>query len=65
MFQIIPEKKIKEAAKLIGDEENTFKKVLIIGKDFKDANLTPMYLLNHITQEIFVTSKERMKNIFH
>jgi len=66
-LQIVPEKIIREAAKQIAAEEknNSFIYALETGKVFKDNDLSPIYLFDVETKSIYVTSKERMKKMFH
>jgi hypothetical protein len=66
-MQIVPEKIIREAAEYLSPEEknNSFIYALETGKVFKDNDLSPLYLLDWETKAIYVTSKERMKKMFH
>jgi hypothetical protein len=67
MYQIIPEKIIKSAANHMKDTEphNSFFYLLEEGEQFKKADLVPVYLLNTITQEVLVTSRECMRKKYH
>lgn len=66
-LQIVPEKVIREAAEYLSAEEknNSFIYALETGKVFKENDLSPLYLLDNETKAIYVTSKERMKKMFH
>lgn len=67
VLQIVPERVIKEAARVLEKEEknNSFTYALQTGEVFKQNNLTPVYLLDEVTVSIYVTSKERIKKKFH
>jgi hypothetical protein len=66
-LQVVPEKFIREAAEIMESEDknNSFIYALETGKVFKKNNLSPLYLLDSDTMSIYVTSKERMKKMFH
>jgi hypothetical protein len=66
-FQVVPERVIREAADAMSAEEknNSFIYALKAGKAFKDNDLSPVYLLEPESMGIYVTSKERMKKMFH
>ena len=67
MYQIIPEKIVRSAAEYMSDTEpyNSFYLLLEEGKIYKHANLVPVYLLNTLTSEVSVTSRENMRKKFH
>lgn len=67
MYQIIPEKIIKSAAIQLKEKEplNAFLLLLEEGALYKEASLTPVYLLNTLTEEVLVTSRECMRKKFH
>jgi len=67
MYQIIPEKIIKNAAEYVKDAEasNSFTLLLNEGSIYKEASLTPVYLLNTSTNMVLVTSRECMRKKFH
>lgn len=67
MYQIIPEKVIKSAAEHMRETDplNNFHFILEEGELYKEAELTPVYLLNTETKEVLVTSKECMSKKFH
>jgi hypothetical protein len=66
-LQVVPEKTIRQASKdpLLDGEPNSFIYALESGKVFKDNDLTPVYLLEHNTMTIYVTSKQHLKKMFH
>jgi hypothetical protein len=67
MYQVIPERVIREnAAELEASEpDNSFLTMLIAGNSFREALLTPIYLFNHQTKCVMVTSKEKLEKKFH
>lgn len=65
MVEIVPERRIKEAAKHLAGEPNSFSALLDLGKQYRSADLTPIYLFDRSTAEIYVTSKEKVSGKFH
>lgn len=53
------------AAAWLAGEENSFACLLKYGEEFKQANLTPIYIMNSSTADVYVTSAERMQKQFH
>jgi hypothetical protein len=66
-LQVVSEKAIREAAAEMAAEEknNSFIYALETGKVFRENDLSPLYLLDKENMSIYVTSKERMKKLFH
>jgi len=66
-LQVVPERVIREAAEAFAEEEknNSFIYALESGKVFRENDLSPVYLLDSETMSIYVTSKERMRKMFH
>lgn len=65
MLEIIPEKRIKFAAEAMSNSDNSFARLLEYGKEFKAADLTPIYIVDSMTADVYVTSAERLKKSFH
>ena len=65
IFEILPENRIKAAAEIMDEGDNSFASLLKHGQEFKSADLTPIYILNSHTSEVYVTSVERMNQDFH
>ena len=67
--QPIPEMALREAAKTWerSQEEgtNAFTYALEVGLVYKQANLSPLYLLDSDAMSIYITSKQRIQNKFH
>jgi hypothetical protein len=62
----IPEDIIKEAAECCKDDENNnFKRLLETGKEFHEAGMTPLYLLNQSTMQLMVIAKETHQKKLH
>ena len=58
-FVVIPEEMVKQAAHdCRDDEKNSFLRVLKAGQDFKQAGLTPIYILDQHYMDLHVVSKE-------
>jgi hypothetical protein len=65
MFEIISEERIKAAADFLSGIDNSFAKLLGYGEEFKAVDLTPIYIIDNKTADVYVTSAERMKKSFH
>lgn len=67
MYQIIPERVIRESAEHMRDEDplNSFHFLLEEGELYKEADLTPVYLMNTETRVVMVTSRQYMNKKFH
>jgi hypothetical protein len=65
MFEIISEERIRTAADYLSGTDNSFAKLLVYGEKFKAADLTPIYILDQKTADVYVTSAERIQKTFH
>lgn len=65
IFEVIPENRIRAAAELMADTDNSFQTLLKYGDEFKAADLTPIYIINNTTSDVYVTTVERMQKDFH
>ena len=68
-YIVIPEHIVRNAAEVFAKEENskinTFQKMLLVGEEYKQADMTPIYLYNPTTAEVFVQTEEQLKNKMH
>ena len=64
---IIPEQSIKDAAKTERylNPNNTFDRLLKVAREFRRADLTPIFLYDEDEMNLYVTTKEKMQNKFH
>jgi hypothetical protein len=65
MFEIVSEERIRIAADYLSGTDNSFAKLLVYGEEFKAADLTPIYILDQKTADVYVTSAERIQKSFH
>ena len=67
MHQFIPENIIRKCAEHLSDTDpnNSFTYLLEEGDKFKEADLTPIYIMNPETAAVTVTSKQRLEKKFH
>lgn len=65
MLHEVPEEVIQKAAKTMRDPSSNFIYVLEMGKIFKEAGMTPLYLYNLEDHTIMVTTEERASNKLH
>jgi hypothetical protein len=49
------------AAQCADDDQNSFKRLLIAAKEFKDAGLTPVFLCSESLKDLYVTTAESLK----
>ena len=59
----VDEELIKAAAALIGNG-SSFHKALAIAEQYREAGLTPLYIMDDEENHIYVTTTERMANAF-
>jgi len=73
-YIVIPEHIVRNAAEVFAKEVfakeenskvNTFQKMLLVGEEYKQAGMTPIYLYNPTTAEVFVQTEEQLKNKMH
>jgi hypothetical protein len=69
-YEIVPEALLEEAASVYAKTEdnsksNSFIYALEKGKIFKENDLSPIYLYEPLTKVIYITSIERIENLFH
>lgn len=60
-LKIIPENIIKESAFLVQEFEganNSFTRLLKVAEEFKQANMTPVFLFDTIKMDVKVVAKE-------
>lgn len=66
MYMIVPESVVERAAKDVEDDPNNgFLKCLKAGQEFKDAGMTPMYILDNNYVDLVVVAKETFKKKLH
>jgi hypothetical protein len=63
-YQIIPEDIVEKTAKSVGGE-NSFTRLLSAAKEYKEANLEPIYLLDPYTMDVIVVIKETFQKKLH
>ena len=68
VYKIIPENIITDAANVateMGDEQNSFVRLLSAAKEFKAAGMTPIFLLDGDKMDMFCVAKETFKKKLH
>lgn len=63
----IPEHVIESSADELDhdDLDNAFTKLLFASIEFKMANLTPVFIYDDDTNELYLTTREKMENKYH
>ena len=67
-FKVVPERIIQDSAFVAlkeGEEDNSFMRLLEAAQDFRKADLTPVYVLDIHTMDVFVVAKETYKKRLH
>lgn len=65
-YVVIPEDIVRSASDTIPDDPlNNFRKVLNAGQQFKEAGLTPIYILDQNVMDLFVIAKELQGKKLH
>ena len=66
MYQIVDEEIIISAAKALKSEPgNSFERALAIAEEYREADLTPVFILNYETKVISVTTQELVEKKYH
>ena len=66
MYQIVDEEIIVSAAKALKSEPgNSFERALEIAEEYREADLTPVFILNYETKVISVTTQELVEKKYH
>lgn len=67
-LKIVPEKVIKESAEIateMGESDNSFSHLLLTADKYKQAEMTPIFLLDEENMEIYCVAKETFKKKLH
>jgi len=65
-YVVIPEDIVRSASDTIPDDPlNNFRKVLNAGQQYKEAGLTPIYILDQTVMDLFVIAKELQGKKLH
>jgi hypothetical protein len=67
-FKVIPEQIIKDSAFMAFESEganNSFMRLLSAAEEFRQANLTPVFLLDTINMDVKVIAKETYNKRLH
>jgi len=67
-YKIIPEKVIKESAEIandLGESDNSFSHLLLTAEEFKQANMTPMFLLDPYRMDVLCVARETFGKKLH
>ena len=53
-YKVIPEHIMEASAEMameLGESDNSFSRMLLVAKEFKDAGMTPMFLLDALNMD--------------
>ncbi len=60
-YKVIPEHIMEASAEMaleMGESDNSFSRMLLAAKEFKDADMTPIFLLDMKKMDVFVVARE-------
>jgi len=60
-YKVIPEHIMEASAEMaleMGESDNSFSRMLLAAKEFKDADMTPIFLLDIKKMDVFVVARE-------
>lgn len=67
-YKVIPEHIMEASAEMameLGESDNSFSRMLLVAKEFKDAGMTPMFLLDALNIDVLVVAKETYNKKLH
>lgn len=64
-LKVVPEKYIRESASVIGDEKNSFARLLSVADKYKEAQLTPMFLYDEQLKILYCVAEETYEKTLH
>jgi hypothetical protein len=65
-LQLVSEEIVQFCAdQMADDDDNSFKRILDAGNEFREAGLTPAYLCSYTLQDLFVTTYEKLQKKLH
>lgn len=67
-YKVIPEEVMEESAALaieMGESDNSFSRMLLAAQEFKDADMTPIFLLDSRKMDVIVVAKETFGKRLH
>ena len=65
-LQLVAEDIVEYCADACDDnEDNSFRRILKAGYEFRDAGLTPVYVCSTTLQDLFVTTAEMLQKKLH
>lgn len=67
-YKVIPEHIMEASAEMaleMGESDNSFSRMLLVAKEFRDAGMTPMFLLDARKMDVMVVARETFGKILH
>lgn len=67
-YKVIPEHIMEasaETAMELGESDNSFSRMLLVAKEFRDAGMTPIFLLDALNMDVLVVAKETYNKKLH
>jgi hypothetical protein len=67
-YKVIPEHIMQASAEMameMGESDNSFARMLLAAKEFKDAEMTPMFILDAKNMDVFCVAKETFGKKLH
>jgi hypothetical protein len=67
-YKIIPEHIMESSAKMaleMGESDNSFSRMLLAAQEFREAEMTPMFILDAKNMDVFVVARETFGKKLH
>lgn len=67
-YKIIPEHIMEASAEMaleMGESDNSFSRMLLAASEFKQANMTPMFILDAKNMDVFCVARETFGKKLH
>lgn len=55
---VVPEKYVREASEHFGEDSNSFARLLVAADQYKEAEMTPMFLYDPFTKLMYCVAEE-------
>lgn len=68
MYKIIPEHVVEASAETViemGESDNSFSRMLLAAKEFREADMTPMFILDVRNMDVFCVARETFGKRLH
>lgn len=64
-YTIVPEELIKKSSETGDEDSNVYQKLLKAGQEYKDADMTPIYIYDPSSKNLIVAAEETLGKKLH